>query len=61
MGVPDSPHEFVRFQADGLTVYLARELLAKLEPGADRQRFYLDGYGGFCLLLSDGWPRSLPA
>lgn len=51
MGIPDGPDEFVRFKVEDLTVYLSRELLGRLEPGADRQRFYLDGYGGFWLVF----------
>ena len=56
--MPDSPDEFVAFQAGDLTVYLAREILDKLEPGADGQRFYLDGYGGFWLRFPVGWAGS---
>jgi hypothetical protein len=55
MGIPESPDRFVRFEVGDLTVYLARELLDKLEPGADRQRFFLDGYGGFWLIFSRPW------
>lgn len=59
MGVPDNPDEFVQFQAQDLTVYVARELLEKLEPGAEKQPFYLDGYGRFWMVLAEPW-KGLP-
>ncbi|RLC93464.1 MAG: hypothetical protein DRI77_11890 [Chloroflexi bacterium] len=55
MGVPENQAEFVRFVADDLTIYVARELLEKLEPGAEKQPFYLDGYGRFWIDLAEPW------
>jgi len=55
MGVPENQAEFVRFVADDLTIYVARELLEKLEPGAEKQPFYLDGYGRFWIDLVEPW------
>ncbi|HEY68309.1 MAG TPA: hypothetical protein G4N97_08585 [Thermoflexia bacterium] len=54
MGTPDDPEGFVQFEVGDLTVYVARELLEKLKPGADRMPFYIDGYGRFWLVFSDG-------
>ena len=55
MGTPDDPKGFVQFEADGLTVYVARELLEKLGPGAQRVPFYIDGYGRYALALAVPW------
>ncbi len=57
MGVPENPAEFVRFVADDLTIYVARELVQKLEPGAEKQPFYLDGYGRFWMVFAEPWQR----
>lgn len=59
MGAPDDLEGFVQFQADDLTIYVARELLQKLEPGAEKQPFYLDGYGRFWIDLAEPW-KGLP-
>jgi len=59
MGVPENQTEFVRFVADDLTIYVARDLLQKLEPGAEKQPFYLDGYGRFWMVLAEPW-QGLP-
>jgi hypothetical protein len=53
MGTPDDPEGFVRFEADGLAIYVAWELLEKLEPGAQRVPFYIDGYGRYALVLAE--------
>ena len=55
MGTPDDPEGFVRFEADGLTVHVARELLERLEPGAQQVPFYIDGYGQYALVLAEPW------
>jgi hypothetical protein len=55
MGMPDKPTEYVRFDADGLTVYVARALLEKLEAGATEQIFYIDGYGRYTLVFGEPW------
>jgi len=57
MGTPENLEEFVRFVADDLTIYVARELLQKLEPGAAQQSFYLDGYGRFWMVFAEPWQR----
>jgi hypothetical protein len=51
MGTPDNLEECVRFEADDLTIYVARALLEKLEIGATKQIFYIDGYGRHALLF----------
>lgn len=55
MGAPDDLEKFVRFEADDLAVYVSRELLDRLEPGAREMRFYIDGYGGFWLNFAESW------
>ena len=55
MGAPDDPEGFVQFQADDLTIYVARDLLQKLEPGAEEQPFYLGSYGRFWMVLAEPW------
>ena len=55
MGAPENPEEYVRFEAGDLTVYVARDVLGRLESGAAKQRFYFDGYGGFWLVLAKPW------
>jgi hypothetical protein len=55
MGTPDDPEGFVQFETDGLTVYVARELLEKLEPGTQQVPFYIDGYGRYALVLAEPW------
>lgn len=51
MGEPEDPSQFVRLQADDLTIFVARPLLEKLELGASQMAFYLAGYGRFWLAL----------
>lgn len=55
MGTPDNLEEYVRFEADDVTVYVARALLEKLDPGATEQSFYIDGYGRYSLTLDEPW------
>ena len=55
MAVPDDPEGFVQFEADDLTVYVARQLLEKLEPEARQMPVYIDRYGRFSLVLSGPW------
>jgi hypothetical protein len=57
MGTPDNPEEYVRFEADDVTIYVARALVEKLEAGATEQPFYLDGYGRYSLILDETWGR----
>jgi len=61
MGVPDNPEEYVRFDADGVTVYVSRRLLQeKVKPGATEMPFYIDGYGRFYLRFKEPWkPEAL--
>jgi hypothetical protein len=51
MGTPDNLEEYVRFDVDDLTVYVAQALLEKLEAGAKEQPFYIDGYGRYTLVF----------
>ncbi len=55
MGAPDNPEEYVRFDADGVTVYVSRQLLQKVKPGATEMPFYVDGYGRFYLRFEEPW------
>jgi hypothetical protein len=55
MGTPDNLAEYIRFDADDLTVYVARALLEKLEAGVTEQPFYIDGYGRYSLILGEPW------
>ena len=56
MGAPDNAEEFVRFQADDITVYVSRQLLReKVKPGATEMPFYIDGYGRFWLRFEKPW------
>ncbi len=55
MGRPDNLEEFVRFDADDITVYVSRELLDRQKPGTHRLRFYIDGYGRYWLKLKEPW------
>jgi hypothetical protein len=55
MGTPDNPEEYIRFEAEDLTVYVAQALLEKLEAGATEQPFYIDGYGRYTLVFDKPW------
>jgi hypothetical protein len=55
MGRPDSVEDFVRFDADDVTVYVSWELLDRQKPGTRRLRFHIDGYGRFWLNLKEPW------
>ena len=55
MGAPDNLAEYVRFDVDDLTVYVAQALLEKLEAGATEQSFYIDGYGRYTLVFDEPW------
>ncbi|HHS97909.1 MAG TPA: hypothetical protein ENK08_08455 [Chloroflexi bacterium] len=56
MGEPENPEEYVRFDADGVTVYVSRQLLReKVKPGATEMPFYIDGYGRFYLRFKEPW------
>lgn len=51
MGKPDTVDSFVCFDADGITIYISRDLLERQEPDTRRLPFYIDGYGKFWLQL----------
>jgi hypothetical protein len=55
MGVPDDPEEFVQFEVDGLTVYVAQGLVEKLEPGEQQMFFHVGSYGRFWLTFAEPW------
>jgi hypothetical protein len=55
MGMPDNPAEYIRFDVDDLTVYVAQALLEKLEAGIAEQPFYIDGYGRYSLVFDEPW------
>lgn len=53
MGKPDNIDDFIRLDADDITIYISRELLERQEPGTRRLPFYIDGYGRFWLRLAE--------
>lgn len=55
MGRPDNLEEFVRLDADDVTVFVRRELLDRHGRETRRLRFYIDGYGSFWLKLPERW------
>ncbi len=56
MARPDNPEDYVRYEAeDDLIVYVSRDLLERQKPGTRRLRFYIGGYGGYWLSLSEPW------
>jgi hypothetical protein len=55
MGTPDNLEEYVRFDAEDLTIYVSQALLEKLEAGATEQPFYIDGYGRYSFTLDEPW------
>ncbi len=58
MGKPEDVEDFERFEADDITIYIARELLERKEPDTERVAFYIDGYGKFWLHLRGAVDRS---
>ena len=48
MGTPDRPEEYVRLQAEDLTLYLARDIWERLTPG-EALLVGVSGYGRFRL------------
>lgn len=59
MGAPDNPEEYIRFDSDDLTVYVARALLEKLEAGATEQPSILTATAGIhSSLMGRGEVRS---
>lgn len=56
MARPDDPEDYVRYETeDDLTIYVSRDLLERQEPGTQRLRFYIGGYGGYWLVLDQPW------
>ena len=55
MGEPDNPEAFVPFEIKDLAIYVARQMLEKLEPGAQQMDFYLGSYGRYTLVFPDPW------
>jgi len=51
MGAPDHPEDFVRLQAEDLTIYLARDIYERLRPGQSKLLLGVSGYGRFWLGL----------
>ncbi len=49
MGKPEQPAEYVRFQDGDVEIYLARDIVDKLEPGAEKLLFAVQDYGRFWL------------
>jgi hypothetical protein len=52
MGAPDHPDEFVRLQAEDLTIYLARDIWEQIKPGQSKLLLGVSGYGRFWLHLA---------
>lgn len=55
MDRPDNLEDYVRFDADEITVYISRELLNKQKPGTRKLRFHMDGCGRLWLDLKEPW------
>jgi len=55
MGRPDDLEDYVRFDAEGVTIYVSREFLNRQKPGTWKFRFHIDGYGRFWLRLKEPW------
>ena len=55
MGRPEDLEAYIRFEANGITVYVSRELLNRQKPGTWKLRFHIDGYGKFWLRLEEPW------
>lgn len=54
MAKPESPEDYVRYEAeDDLVVFLSHDLLKRQEPDARRIRFYIGGYGGYDIVLPE--------
>ncbi len=54
MAKPDNPEDYVLFEVDDdLSAYVSRTLLDEQEPGTRKLRFYIGGYGGYCLELAE--------
>ena len=52
MAKPESPEDYVRYEAeDDLVVYLSHDLLKRQKPGTRSIRFYIGGYGGYDIVL----------
>ena len=52
MGAPDHPEEFVRLQAEDLTIYVARDIWGQIKPGQSKLLLGVSGYGRFWLHLA---------
>ncbi len=52
MGAPDQPDDFVRLQAEDLTIYLARDIWEQIKPGQTKLLLGVFGYGRFWLYLA---------
>jgi hypothetical protein len=53
--MPDDTGGFILFEADDIQIYVAQDLLEKLEPGTRKLPFYIDGYGRFWLTFAEPW------
>ena len=51
MGAPDQPDNFVRLQAEDLTIYLAKDIRKQIKPGQSKLLVGVSGYGRFWLYL----------
>jgi hypothetical protein len=51
MGAPDRPQDFFRATDENLTIYVACDIRAGLDPGRSRLLFSVPGYGRFWLRL----------
>jgi len=55
MGRPENLGDYVRFEAEEITIYVSRKFLNRQKPGTWRLRFHIDGYGRFWLRLKEPW------
>jgi hypothetical protein len=51
MGAPEQPEGYVRLQAEGLTIYLAKDIWSGIKPGQSEVLVGVSGYGRFWLHL----------
>lgn len=52
MGAPDHADDFVRLHAEGLTIYVAKDIWKQIKPGQSQLLVGVSGYGRFWLHLS---------
>lgn len=54
MGAPEQPDNYARLQAEGLTIYLAKDIRSQIKLGQSKLLVGVSGYGRFWLHLVNG-------